>query len=159
MKIAHMNKENEKDTLELLLNNYRDIQHPTTGLTPPSMFFRYDKHSIFPRQSVRTKDIIKPKEKDQKMKLQRTDKINEWKYTKQDEIEIGDRILIKSYWKQHKFYSLFLPQSYIVISINKNYVIKQNEFDGGVLKRHRDDIIVLPYISQTVGNINKNDET
>ena len=77
MKIAHMNKENEKDTLELLLNNYRDIQHPTTGLTPPSMFFRYDKHSIFPRQSVRTKDIIKPKEKDQKMKLQRTDKINE----------------------------------------------------------------------------------
>ena len=41
------------------------------------MFFRYDKHSIFPRQSVRTKDIIKPKEKDQKMKLQRTDKINE----------------------------------------------------------------------------------
>ena len=72
-----MNKENEKDTLELLLNNYRDIQHPTAGLTPPSMFFRYDKHSIFPRQSVRTKDIIKPKEKDQKMKLQRTDKINE----------------------------------------------------------------------------------
>ena len=58
MKIAHMNKENEKDNLELLLNNYRDTPHPTTGLTPASMLFRDDKCSTFPRKSVRTKDII-----------------------------------------------------------------------------------------------------
>ena len=38
-------------------------------------------------------------------------------------------------------------------------LLYKNEFDGGVLNRHRDDIIVLPYISHTVGNINKNDET
>ena len=82
MKIAHMNKENEKDTLELLLNNYRDTPHPATRLTPASMLFRDDKRSIFPRKSVRTKDIIEAKEKDQKMKVQRTDKMNESKYKK-----------------------------------------------------------------------------
>ena len=43
IKIAHMNKENEKDTLELLLNNYRHTPHPATGLTPASMLFRDDK--------------------------------------------------------------------------------------------------------------------
>ena len=43
MKIAHMNKENEKDTLELLPNNYRDTPHPATGLTPASILFRDDK--------------------------------------------------------------------------------------------------------------------
>ena len=46
MKIVHMNKENEKYTLEVLLNNYRDIPHPATGLTPASMLFRDDKRSI-----------------------------------------------------------------------------------------------------------------
>ena len=69
MKIAHMNKENENDALELLLNNYRDTPHSATGLTPASMLFRDDKRSSFPRKSVRTKGIIKAKEKDQKMKL------------------------------------------------------------------------------------------
>ena len=34
----------------------------------------------------------------------------------------------------------------------------QND-DAGVLNRHRNDIKVLPYISQTAGNINNNDET
>ena len=53
------------------------------------------------------------------MKLQRTDEMNESKYKKQDEIDIGDRILIRNYQKQHKFDRLFLPQPYIVISTNK----------------------------------------
>ena len=123
------------------------------------MLFRDDKLSSFPRNSVRTKDIIKAKEKDRKMKLQRTDEINESKYKKQDEINIGDRILARNYLKQHKFDPLFLPQPYIVVSTNKNYVTVQNEFDGWVLNRNGDDIKVLPYISQTAGNINKNDET
>ena len=159
MKIAHMNKENEKYTLEVLLNNYRDLPHPATGLTPGSMLFRDDKPSIYPRKSVRTKGIIKAKGKDQKMKLQRTDEINESKYKKQDEIDIGDRMLIRNYPKQHKFDPLFLPQPYIVVSTNKNYVTVHNESDGGVLNRHRDDIKVLTCISQTAYNINKNDET
>ena len=159
MKIAHMNKENEKDSLELLLNNYRDRPHSATGLTPVSMLFRDDKRSIFPRKSVRTKGIIEAKEKDQKMKLQRTNGLNESKYKKEDEIDIGDRILIRNYRKEHKFDPLFLPQPYLVFSTNKNYVTIQNEFDGGVLNRHRDDIKVLPHISQTTDNINNNDET
>ena len=54
---------------------------------------------------------------------------------------------------------MFLPQPYIIISTNKNHIIVQNEFDGGVLNRHRDDIKVLPYISQTADSISKNDET
>ena len=54
---------------------------------------------------------------------------------------------------------MFLPQPYIFISTNKNYVTVQNELDGGVLNKHRDNIKVLPYISQTADNINKNDET
>ena len=124
------------------------------------MLFRDDKCSIFPTKSVRTNDIIKAKEKNQKMKLQRTDEIKESKYKKQDEIDIGDKILIRNYRKQHKFDPFFLPQQpYIVISTNKNYVTVQNEFDGGALNRHRDDIKVLLYISQIADNINKNNET
>ena len=75
------------------------MSHPATRLTPASMLFRDDKRSIFPRKSVRTKDIIEAKEKDQKMKLQRTDEMNESKYKKQDETDIGDRILTRNYRK------------------------------------------------------------
>ena len=50
------------------------------------------------------------------------------------------------------------PQPYILISTNKNYVTVQND-DEGVLNRHLNDIKVLPYISQTAGNINNNGET
>ena len=46
------------------------------------------------------------------MKLQRTHEMNESKYKKQDEINIGDRILIINYQKQHKFDPLFLPTIY-----------------------------------------------
>ena len=79
------------------------------------MLFRDDKRSIFPRKSVRTKDIIEVKEKDHKMNLQRTDEMNESKHKKQDEIDIGDRIHIRNYRKQHKFHSLFLPKPYILL--------------------------------------------
>ena len=154
-----MNKENEKDSLELLLNNYRNTSHPETGLTPAFMLFRDDKRSIFQRNTVRTKGIIKANKKDQKKKLQRKDEINKSKNKKQGEIDIGDRIIIRNYRKQHRFDPLFLPQPCIVISSSKKYVTVQNEFDGGVLNRHRDDIKVLPYIPQTADSINENDET
>ena len=54
---------------------------------------------------------------------------------------------------------MLLPKPYIVISTSKNYVTAQNEFDEGVLNRHRDDIKFLPYISQTADNTNKNNES
>ena len=54
----------------------------------------------------------KAKEKDQKMKLQRTDEMNESKYKKQNEIDIGDRILIRNYGKQHKFDPVFTTTIY-----------------------------------------------
>ena len=37
-------------------------------------------------------------------------------------------------------------------------VTVQNEFDRGVFNRDRDDIKVLPYISQTADNIKNNDK-
>ena len=98
------------------------------------MLFRDDTCSIFPRKSVTTREIIEAKENAQKMKLQRTDEMNESKYKKQDEIEIGDRILLETIRNNtnliHSFY-----HNHIVISTNKNYVAVQNEFDRGVLNR------------------------
>ena len=49
MKIAHMNKNLEKETLNQLLNNYRETPHPATGLRPAAMLFRDGKRTVFPR--------------------------------------------------------------------------------------------------------------
>ena len=46
------------------------------------------------------------------MKLQRTDEMNESKYKKQNEMDIGDRILIRNYRKQHKFDPVFTTTIY-----------------------------------------------
>ena len=52
MKIAHMNKNSEKETLSQLLNNYRDTRHPATGLSPAAMLFRDGEQTVFPRKLV-----------------------------------------------------------------------------------------------------------
>ena len=46
------------------------------------------------------------------MKQERADKINTSKYKKQDQINVGDKVLIRNQTKQCKFDTLFLAQPY-----------------------------------------------
>ena len=57
MKIAPMNKNSEKETLNQLLKNYRDTPHPATGLVPAAMLFRDGKRTVFPRKLVTDSDV------------------------------------------------------------------------------------------------------
>ena len=46
VKIAHMNKNSEKENLDQLLNNYRDTPHPAADS------FRDGKQTVFTRELV-----------------------------------------------------------------------------------------------------------
>ena len=92
MKIAHMNKNPEKYTLEQLLDNYRGTPYSATGLVPSAMLFSNDKHTSFPRQSVRERDIEIAREHDEQWKEERTEQINASKYRKEDVIELRDEL-------------------------------------------------------------------
>ena len=115
MKIAHMNKNLEKETLNQLLNNYRDTTHPAIGLALAAMSFRDGKQTVFCRKLVTDKDVTLARERDKQMKPERTDKISTTKYKKQDQIYIGDKVLLRNHTKQCKFDPLFLAQPYSVI--------------------------------------------
>ena len=83
------------------------------------------------------------------MKQERTDKISTSKYKKQDQIYAGDKVLIRNHTKQRKFDPLFLAQPYSVIDVNRNYVTVTNDADGRTLKRHRDNLKLFPFDTQT----------
>ena len=95
MKIAHMNKYPEKDTLEQLLDNYRDTPHPATGLVLSAMLFRGDKQTSFPRQPVTERNIETAKKHKEQQKKERMQQINPSKYRKKDTTEIRDKVLLR----------------------------------------------------------------
>lgn len=140
MKIAHATKTSEKNALEQLLDNYRDTPHPATGLSPSSMLFRDNKKTIFPREAVTEKDIEIAKNRDKQQKKERTEKLNSSKYRKGDVIELADTVLIRNYKRLRKFDPIYSDQLYTVIETNENFITVQNNTDGGILKRHRDDL-------------------
>ena len=73
MKIAHMNKNSEKETLNQLLNNYIETPHPAIGLPPAAMLFRDGKRTVFPRKLVTDSDVSLARERDEQMKQEGTD--------------------------------------------------------------------------------------
>ena len=155
MKIAHMNKNSEKETLNQLLNNYRNIRHPATGSPPAAMLFMDDKRTVFPRKLVTDSDVSLARERHKQIKQERTDKINTSEYKNQDQIYVGDKVLISNHTKQCKFDPLFLTQPYPVIDVNRNYVTVTNDADGRTLKRHRYDLKLLPFDTQTQDDLVK----
>ena len=52
-----------------------------------------------------------------------------------------------------------MTERFVIFVPSLPHLTIQNEFDRGVFNRDRDDIKVLPYISQTADNINNNDKT
>ena len=72
MKIAHMYKNSEKETLNQLLNRHRDTPHPATDLPPVAMLFRDGKRTVFPRKLVTNSDVSLARESDKQMKQERT---------------------------------------------------------------------------------------
>ena len=155
MKIAHMNKNSEKETLNQLLNNYGDTPHTATGLPPAAMLFRDGKWTVFPRKIVTCSDVSLARERDKQMTQERTGKINTSKYKKQDQINVGDKALIRNHTKQCKFDPLFLAQPYSVIDGNRNYVTVTNDAEGRTPKRHRDNLKLLPFDTQILDELAK----
>ena len=155
MKIAHMHHDQEKRALEKFLQNYRDTPHPATGVSPAAMMFRDDKQTLFPRKSITEEECMKARCRDNKLKQERTEKINCSKYRKEDEIIVGDNVLVRNYMKKRKFDPIFLPEQYKVISTNEHMIIIENCQNGIILKRHRDDIKVLP---RTISDETANNE-
>lgn len=91
---------NTKESLKLLLRNYRDTPHRATGVTPLPMLFKDDKCSSFPRKNVTDTDSNRAREAIKKQKQERITKINSPKYKKQDQINIGEKFLIRNHLKQ-----------------------------------------------------------
>ena len=117
------------------------------------MLFRDDRQTSFPRQPVTERDIEIVREHDEQRKKDRAEQINASKYRKEDFIELRDKVLIRNTRRRHKFDPLFWPQPYTVIAIDRNHVTVQNDIDGGILRRQRNDLKKLSYTFTSKNNI------
>ena len=114
-------------------------------LPPAAILFRNGKRIVFPRKLVTHSDVSLARERYKQMKQERTDEINTSKYKKQKQIYVGNKVLIRNHTKQCKFDPLFLGQPYSVTDVNRNYVTVTNDADRRALKRHRDNLKLLPF--------------
>ena len=68
---------------------------------------------------------------------------------------LRDKVLIRNTRRLRKFDPLIWPQPYTVIAIN--HVTVQNDKDGGIVRRHRDDLKKLSYTFTNKNNIPHHD--
>ena len=142
MKIANHNKTSEKEALSMLLSNYRDTPHPSTGIAPAAMIFRDAHQSVFPRQPVSENGIKSAREHEEQIKQARGSKINSTKYRITSRFQIGDSVLLRNYKRFSKFDPLFLPERHTIINIDHQglRLSVERESDGKLFFRHPDDI-------------------
>ncbi len=142
MKIASQNKQSEKAALSNLLNNYRDTPHPSTGITPNDMFFRDPPQTVFPRRKIREEDVHNARLHDANIKQHRQEAINEGKYRKSSQFEVGDTVLIRNYNRTSKYHPYFQysPLQVMEVQNNGRCLVLQRISDGAVYRRHPDDV-------------------
>ena len=142
MKIAHAVGTNENDALKMLLNNYRNTPHSSTGISPSSMLFRDGERSIFPRQSATDCDVQSARARDLEQKKTAQSKVNAGKFRISSEFMVGDQVLVRNYQKTSKFDPTFLPDPYVVLEISENgqCLTIESVINGGTLRRHPDDV-------------------
>ena len=140
MKIGQQLKRNETETLDEVLDHYRQTPHPVTKVSPAAMLFRDGMKTKFPRQKASLKQIHKAREADITHKEINETKENESKYRIYSNFKIGDKVWVRNFNRQRKFDSLFLEQPFVVTGIDMKSHSLEVAGDGKIFRRHLDDV-------------------
>ena len=86
--------------------------------------------------------IEQAKARDQKLKLERSEKVKSFKYHKKTELKVEDTVILRDFNKKSKFDPIFPQVFYEIINIlNDNSVVTvRRKRDGHILRRHPDNI-------------------
>ena len=142
MKLCHYNKESEKDALQQAVTSYRQTPHVSTGVPPSAMMFRDGMRNQFPAKTLTSKAIEEARSKDLLQKQVNEASINSSKYRKQDELSIGDKVLVRSTARKSKFEPIFLQETFNVVSFDEvaKKLVLQRDNSNEALIRHPDDV-------------------
>jgi len=140
MKIGRQLKHSEKDTLDEVLDHYRQTPHPITKISPSAMIFRDGMATKFPRQKASLEQIQRANEADRMHKENNQANQNNSKYRICSEFQIGDQVWVRNFERQKKFDPLFLEQPFVITGIDTKSHSVEVAGDGRMFRRHLDDI-------------------
>ena len=144
MKIAHHNNANKNLALNQLLSSYRATPHSATGVTPGNMLFRSGYRSGFPATEPLTDEQAEEaRERDIKQRSERTNKLNNSKHRKDDDLRVGDIVHTRINKRTSKFQPLFDPTPRTVTSIDNGGITCIDTL-GTTQRRHLDDVKKSP---------------
>ena len=106
------------------------------------MLFRDGEQSVFPRVSASDTDVEHAREKELQRKKSSQEKVNSGKFRIHSEFTPGDQVQVRNYQKTSKFEPTFLPDPFVIPDISENgqcLTLERIE-DGGILRRHPDDV-------------------
>ena len=142
MKVANNRGESETETLSTTLTNYRQTPTCNTGIPPANALFRDGIRAGFPRKSSSPSEVDKSRQLDKEAKEANQDKINSSKYRKRSVFSSGDIVLVRDCNRNSKFKPIFLPDPFVIVSIDtvaKKLVLEGLDGEKMVV-RHMDDV-------------------
>ena len=154
-KAAFYNRDSAQGALDELLKAYRSTPHPATKVPPGDLLFRQGYHTDFPRREIVEENIKEAHNRDEEQKQQRRSKMNSSKKRVAMPINIGDKVLLKTYPKGRKFEPIYGSEVYEVIGLEDKGV-RVSDASGEERRRHKDDIKLFHRASDaqstTIGN-------
>ena len=139
LKAAFHNRDSAQQALDDLVKAYRSTPHPATGVAPGDVLFRYGYQAGFPSKMCTEDEVAAAVEKDREQKRQRTNEMNRSPKRKQDEIRVGDKVLLREYPKGHKFNPIYNNEAAEVTQVDERGVVVK-EANGKRKRRHKDDV-------------------
>ena len=139
MKAAHNQKGDKKRALDDMLASYRATPHPSTGISPGNMMFRYGYKKDFPRTTTDDEAIKAAINADREAREVRGREINASNHRVPTKVRPKQLVYTRN-TSRNKFDPIFGPELHEVIDVSGNGVTLLRPSDNRIMRRHLDDV-------------------
>ena len=145
LKIANLTHDDIQNALSRFLFTYRNTPHCTTRVPPGELLYNRSMNGKIPSEKKEWVDRHHlARENDEKSRNYNKSYADSRRRTKENEIEVGDSVLIKQKMK-NKLMTKFNPEPCVVVKVNGPEVTVRSK-DGNLIRRNKSFMKKIPII-------------
>ncbi|XP_037970244.2 uncharacterized protein K02A2.6-like [Plutella xylostella] len=161
LKISQVEKKNWKEALREYMIMYNSTPHTVTGKTPSELFFRRQFRDKLPmiQDIYYNSEDLEMRDRDKEQKEKGKEYADKKRKATNCELEIGDKVYVKSMTKQNKFSLNYEPDTHTVEANKGGDISLRNDETGQQIRRN---IVHLKRVEgqwKAIQNENDTDET
>ncbi|XP_062539260.1 uncharacterized protein K02A2.6-like [Armigeres subalbatus] len=123
--------------LRIFVLMYNSTPHSTTGVAPSSMLFGRKLKDKLPGLMMKDEHILEEiRDRDHEKKMKEAEYSDKRRGARSDDLEEGDKVVIKRIQKDNKLSTTFDPEEYIVIARKGSDVTLKSTMSGRIIHRN-----------------------